>query len=106
MLKVNGPIRGALFNGVYQNLPRMAPGMSKQYTYFLTPADYWLPGHKALIAAKGGHVKYNDWWRIYKGASLTVSADVHCKSMMTGDPMKSCIKQPARRQVSIPNSGN
>ncbi|MDD2466412.1 MAG: hypothetical protein PHI97_20620 [Desulfobulbus sp.] len=105
MLKVNGPLRAPLFDGVHPELPRMAPGESKQYTFFLKPADYWLPGHKARIAAKGGHVQYNDWWKLYQGSSLTVSVDVDCPRTI-GAPMASCVNQPARRQVSIPATGN
>jgi hypothetical protein len=105
MLKVNGPLSAPLFDGVHPELPRMAPGKSKQYTFFLTPADYWLPGHKAQIAAKGGHVQYNDWWKLYQGSSLTVSVDVDCPRTI-GAPMASCVKHPAMRQVSIPATGN
>lgn len=105
MLKVNGPLRAPLFDGVHPELPRLAPGESKQYTFFLRPADYWLPGHKARIAAKGGHVQYNDWWKLYQGASLTVSVDVDCPRTI-GASMASCVKHPAMRQVSIPATGN
>lgn len=105
MLKVNGPLRAPLFDGVHPELPRMAPGESKRYTFFLTPADYWLPGHKALTAAKGDHVQYNDWWKFYQGASLTVSVDVDCPRTI-GAPMAPCVKHSAMRQVSITATGN
>ena len=90
--------------GISPELPRIPPGRSLEYTFFLTPADYWLPGHKARIAAKGGHVQYNDWWKLYQGASLTVSVDVDCPRTI-GAPMASCVKQPATRHVAIPADG-
>jgi hypothetical protein len=104
MLRVDGPIRGPLFKPVIVDLPRIAPGKSVDYTFFLAPADYWLPGHKERIKAKGGHVLHNDWWKLYQGAHLLVSADVECPQMV-GSPMVSCAPQRDKRTVQVPASG-
>lgn len=103
MLTVQGPLSAPLFNGISPELPRIAPGQSLEYSFFLTPAEYWLPGHMAMIRAKGGHVQYNDWWKLYLGAQLTVTADVECPQTV-GQSMVSCAPGKAVRHVAVPTN--
>lgn len=101
MIKIDQPLQGALFSAVRPELPRMKPGQTIEYPFFLSPAPYWLPGHQALIAAAGGRVQYDDWWKLYQGAELKISVDVECPQT-TGSPMASCVSQPAVMSTQLP----
>lgn len=102
--KSDGPLRGKLFATVNVPIPPLRPGQSMDMPFFLEPSDYWLPGHKERIKKKGGYVKYNDWWKLYQGAQLTVKVDVHCPHTI-GNPMSSCIT-PVSGNYIIPGPKN
>lgn len=104
IIKTHEPLRGALFKPLNADLPTLSPGRSFETAFFLEPAVYWLPGHKEAIKKKGGHVKYNDWWKLYRGAELNVVADIHCPKAF-GAPTGSCT-QADRRGYAIPATGN
>lgn len=105
MIKIGAPISGKLFADVLAELPRIKPGDTLDYTFYLSPAAYWLPGHQEMMAAKGASVQYNDWWHLYQGAKLTIAADVECPRTI-GTLMASCVKQKAVLYKSIPGKAN
>ncbi len=105
IIKTPKPLSGGLFNSKNLNPPPLMPGQSVDIPLFLEASDYWIPEHLAAIKKRGGHVKYNDWWKLYRGAKLTVKADVHCPRIVSA-PMASCVKRPAVMYYSIPRDAN
>jgi hypothetical protein len=77
-LPIDDPLRGPLFVGVDGPIPVLAPGESFTITFGLQPSDYWIPGHKDLIAAEGGYVQYNDFWELYYDAEVDITGSIIC----------------------------
>lgn len=77
-LPLDGPVTGAVFRGAGGSIPAMQPGESLELTLVQQPAEYWLPGHKDLIAKEGGFVRYDDFWLLYYQGHLTINAAVVC----------------------------
>ncbi len=100
-LKFAKPLTGPLFLGVQANLLKLKPGESAEFTFYLKPAVYWLPGHKELLDRNGSRLRYNDWGHYYPGARVTVTADVECPQTV-GSAMASCVRHPAANTYTMP----
>jgi LysM repeat protein len=77
-LPIDDPLKGPLFLQVDGPIPAIAPGETIDLTFGLQASDYWIPGHKDLIAAEGGFVLYNDFWDLYYGANLEINGNIIC----------------------------
>lgn len=77
-LPLDGPVSGAVFRAAEGSIPAMQPGESMELILVQQPAEYWLPGHKDLIAAEGGFVRFDDFWKLYYGGHLKINASVVC----------------------------
>lgn len=100
IIKVDKPLTGTAYNGVVTNMPRLSPGQTVDYTFYLTPTDFWLPGHKELLDKNGSFLRYNDWPRVYYGSKITITADITCPQTVNGDV--SCVKKPSVMYYGIP----
>jgi LysM repeat protein len=84
LLPLSGPLEGMLFHNVRAKIPPLTPSEETTVTFWLQPADYWIPGHKELIAAEGGFVRYNDWWKLYYKGKVNIDAAIQCRSTAGG----------------------
>lgn len=84
-VKITKPLEGELFRSKNIPIPYIGPGQSIDIPIQLVPTDYWVPGHKE---AMGGwttmiyhdglpEYQYNDWWLLYLGTSLNISANIN-----------------------------
>lgn len=102
-IKITEPLRAALFRPIDVPMPALTPGRSIDVPFLLTPSAYWLPGHKEAIRKAGGHVRYNDWIVLYRGARLSITGGVVCPK--TIGSAEYCLS-PAGLTYSIPAQGN
>jgi hypothetical protein len=81
---IGGKLEGALFAPIGFAVPRLAPGRHIDIPLALNPASYWVPGHLERIREKGGRLLYDDWFKLYRGAELTIRAEVDCPAVTFG----------------------
>jgi len=77
-LTITSAPSGPLFSGLQASIPPLQPGASLTLPLYVSPVEYYLPGHRDLIAAVGGGSLYDDWWTFFYGAELTISAEIEC----------------------------
>ncbi|MHB1132203.1 MAG: hypothetical protein ACYC4L_07405 [Chloroflexota bacterium] len=79
-LYVPDPLVAAGFAGVPPGgvMPRLKPGQSIVLPVYFDKAEYWIPGHKEMIAKEGGYVKYDDWFMLYMGGMARFHVEVSC----------------------------
>lgn len=82
---IGGTLSGALFEPIAFPVPRLAPGRHIDIPLALGPASYWVPGHLERIRAKGGRLRYDDWYQLYRGAELTIRAEIDCPGITFGN---------------------
>jgi hypothetical protein len=82
---IPGKLSGALFEPIGLAVPRLAPGQHIDIPLALSPASYWVPGHLERIRQKGGRLRYDDWYKLYRGAELSIRAEIDCPGITFGN---------------------
>lgn len=94
------PLSGSLFVSAGGQIPPLAPGESITIPFVLEPTDYWIPQHKkaqeGYSCMEGGTVltNYNDWWKLYYNAIVTIKARVTYPATFYTPPEHECIAGP------------
>jgi hypothetical protein len=108
-LQITAPLEGPVFASENIRIPPLEKGQTIEIPINLVPSDYWVPGHKELMGGwstvtfKDGwpQYQYNDWWMLYYGASLAMSASIDACPATLGYT-SSCIISSDAKSVTLP----
>lgn len=111
-VEITEPLVGQVFEGSTIILPEMEKGEKISIPIVLTPAEYWVPGHKeamhgwTTVTYKDGwpQYQYDDWWKLYYQGELTLGAAIDGCPVNYGD--FDCIVSQDQMSVNLPNSLN
>ncbi|MFN2275819.1 MAG: hypothetical protein ACK2TX_13350, partial [Anaerolineales bacterium] len=95
-----------LFTGALITIPPLPPGGSITIPFNVLPVEYYFAGHLEAAEAIGGGVLYDDWWKFYYNADLTITAVIECPDIKyLGDylPWQVC-GQGDEYQETMPNT--
>jgi len=109
-MKIEKPLEGSPFGYKSIAIPYIAKGEKMEIPINLTATEYWVPGHKELMGGwttviyKDGwpQYQYDDWWKLYYGAQLTIQAQID--GCQFAGP--SCIVSTDTKQINLPTNLN
>jgi hypothetical protein len=108
-LQIAAPLEGPVFASKNIRIPPLEKGQTIDIPINLVATDYWVPGHKELMGGwstvvyKDGwpQYQYDDWWLLYSGASLVMSASIDgCSG--AHNYTASCIVSSDTKSLTLP----
>lgn len=109
---ITEPLQGKMFESKMIIIPEMKKGETFDIPIVLTPAEYWVPGHKeamhgwSTVIYKDGwpQYQYDDWWKLYYSGTLFFGAAIDgCEYSYDRED---CIVSADNMTVALPNSLN
>jgi len=111
-VEITEPLQNQVFESKNIVIPELEKGQTINIPIVFMPVEYWVPGHLEAMhgwstvtyADNWFHRQYDDWWKLYYGGTMTMSAVIDGCEYSNGD--SSCIVSSDSMTVSLPNTLN